>query len=219
MYINGVILKMSNNDFSYSAASRLELMRKKEISIARNSWKIKIFTQNINNDSKVLDIGCACGCLSHFMPDKNNYYGLDYNKDFIDFCLSIGLNVLDYNINIGKLPYKDNMFDFVYCSHVIEHFETRIQHKIIKEIYRIIKPNGILFMAAPTPYHWYFWDENTHTRPCTHGQLEFMAKDHGFRYAEGKYSLFRWLPSKLHRWIRLPPIRWFLWETYLVAKK
>ncbi len=46
-----------------------------------------------------------------------------------------------------NLPFKDNVWDFVINSHVIEHFFDPI--KAIQEWVRVIKPGGYLFMIVP----------------------------------------------------------------------
>ncbi len=46
-----------------------------------------------------------------------------------------------------ELPFKDNVFDYVFSSHVIEHFYDPI--KAIKEWYRILKKGGYIFMIIP----------------------------------------------------------------------
>lgn len=45
------------------------------------------------------------------------------------------------------LPFKDNVWDFVINSHVVEHFYDPV--KTVKEWLRVIKPGGILFMIVP----------------------------------------------------------------------
>lgn len=45
------------------------------------------------------------------------------------------------------LPFKDNVWDFVINSHVLEHFFDPI--KAIKEWMRVIKPEGYLYMIIP----------------------------------------------------------------------
>lgn len=46
-----------------------------------------------------------------------------------------------------NLPFKDNTLDFVFTSHVLEHFYNPI--KALKEWYRVIKVGGYIFMIIP----------------------------------------------------------------------
>lgn len=58
-----------------------------------------------------------------------------------------------------KLPFKDESFSYVYCSHVVEDFYEPMV--IIKELFRICEVGGLIEIRAPTeanlhltnPYH------------------------------------------------------------------
>lgn len=79
-----------------------------------------------------LNLGCGKKPLK-------GYLNLDWHKfDGID-------KVWDLN----KIPYplKDNQFEEIYCSHVIEHLNDTI--KVLNELYRITKPNGKIIIKAP----------------------------------------------------------------------
>lgn len=45
------------------------------------------------------------------------------------------------------LPFKDNFWDFVISSHVIEHFYDPV--KTVQEWLRVIKPGGYVYIIAP----------------------------------------------------------------------
>lgn len=45
------------------------------------------------------------------------------------------------------LPYKDNAFDFLYASHVLEHFDKPIT--VLKEWLRVVKVGGYVYFAVP----------------------------------------------------------------------
>ena len=81
-----------------------------------------------------------------------------YNVTSIDLESSIEDNIQTYKQNKLKvdcltqqwdqLPYEDNYFDSVIFSEVLEHlYESPIQ--ILKEVYRILKPNGVLILTTP----------------------------------------------------------------------
>lgn len=55
---------------------------------------------------------------------------------------------VDDNIDMQNMSvYNDNSYNFVLCSHVLEHVESDI--KALKEIYRILKPGGKALLMAP----------------------------------------------------------------------
>lgn len=170
--------------------------------------------------SKVLDIGCASGWFYYDWKHKDiDFYGVDYNEDLVKFCVDQWLNVQQCDLSTDSLPFEDNSFDFVYCSHVLEHILTNEQIRFFAEVSRVLKPWGYFVLFTPTPYNRYFWDDPTHQRPSTHGSLMHLAKDFWFDVIEAKYSNIRFFSQSLQRILRLPPLRWFLWEVYLVVQK
>jgi len=48
-----------------------------------------------------------------------------------------------------KLPLRDNSVDYIYCSHVLEHFEKWEAKKILKECRRVLKKRGVLRIVLP----------------------------------------------------------------------
>jgi SAM-dependent methyltransferase len=71
------------------------------------------------------------------------------------------------NLNIGpfpnvdvvadahELPYADNSVDAIHCEAVLEHLKS--PHDAVKEMYRVLKPNGKVFAVSPflVAYHGY----------------------------------------------------------------
>ncbi|WP_375559421.1 methyltransferase domain-containing protein [Bernardetia sp. OM2101] len=51
------------------------------------------------------------------------------------------------NYDLTELPEKDNSFDVVLCSHVLEHIPD--DTKALEEIYRVLKPNGKAILLVP----------------------------------------------------------------------
>lgn len=76
-----------------------------------------------------------------------------------------------------SLPFEDDTFDFVYCSHLIEHVQDPA--KVISEILRVTKPSGggyiecpnaIVEALAPFPGHrWLVFEDS-------HGGLHFVRQ-------------------------------------------
>ncbi|HWO00916.1 MAG TPA: methyltransferase domain-containing protein [Blastocatellia bacterium] len=47
------------------------------------------------------------------------------------------------------LPYKDSSVDYVYTSHFLEHLELKDSHRLMSEVFRILKPGGIVRVVIP----------------------------------------------------------------------
>lgn len=54
----------------------------------------------------------------------------------------------------APLPFPDSRFDLVLFLEVIEHLLCRPQ-PAISEIYRVLKPDGYLFLSTPNAQHWH----------------------------------------------------------------
>lgn len=50
----------------------------------------------------------------------------------------------------NRLPFPKNFVEFVYSSHTLEHLYPDEAIKLLKEIYRILQPNGIARIAVPS---------------------------------------------------------------------
>jgi len=82
---------------------------------------------------KLLNLGC----------------GSRYHKDWINIdFVSTNKDILAYDLLKG-IPYKNDTFDVVYHSHLIEHFPKENAVNFIKECYRVLKFGGIIRIATP----------------------------------------------------------------------
>ena len=97
-------------------------------------------------DTPILDLGCGTGNNSLYL------FNLKYKVIAIDYS-SIALNIINkYLPNIetklvdisSTLPFKDNSFYVVIADLSLHYFSNNDTYKILKEIKRIIKPNGYL---------------------------------------------------------------------------
>lgn len=114
-----------------------------------------VLDNGVDENSLVLDIGCANGQLSRDLITKTNctIEGVELLPLLVDMGIkqNIELGVDDrFKIQPGgmsNIPFKDNYFDFVFCSDVIGLVEDLDQ--AFKECARVLKPNGnALFYAT-----------------------------------------------------------------------
>lgn len=105
---------------------------------------------------------------------------------------------VDYQVDMMKLPFDDNSYDFFICSHVLEHVES--DDLAIQELYRITKPGGCGILMAPIIMgldktledpsvtdeagRWRLFGQNDHVRLYAHDDYTRKIRGHGFRLDE-----------------------------------
>jgi len=139
---------------------------------------------------KLLDVGCGRGdFLRGFIRYGLDCYGVDQTDSAQKICPEAEIKVADLE---QKLPYGNNVFDFVYSKSVIEHFYY--PEKLAAEMYRVLKPGGILIALTPDWEKVYqvFFKDYTHRTPFTATSLDYFLKIHGFKNI--KVEQFRQLP-------------------------
>jgi SAM-dependent methyltransferase len=119
----------------------------------------------VKPEFKILDIGCGSGrhTCAAYQCQNVTAIGADLNFDDLSEARqrlelhdhlgehgggSWGLSVAD----VTCLPFKDDYFDLVICSEVLEHI---IQHRLaIREIVRVLQPGCDLVVSVPR-----YWTE------------------------------------------------------------
>lgn len=107
--------------------------------------KFNLISKYISH-GRILDIGCATGeFLNEFR--KNNWlaYGVEPNETARNYAIN------NYNLEVGDENdlriLEARSFDVITMWHVLEHIAPIEQR--IEEIERVLKENGLLFVAVP----------------------------------------------------------------------
>ena len=102
---------------------------------------------HIDKQSNILDIGCRTGIYLWFLRQTGfkNLYGIEVHDGSVEVAQKRGLNVIQGDAH--KLPYEDNYFSAVSCTQVVEHFHS--PQIVFKEIKRVLKDDGVLWIDAP----------------------------------------------------------------------
>ena len=96
----------------------------------------------LSSSQRILDLGCGAGSLREQLSGLK-VTGVDVdpkelarNPDLPSVCAES-----------DRLPFASGSFDFVVCHHSLEHF--RDAAGVIREIRRVLKPRGRLFVSVP----------------------------------------------------------------------
>ncbi len=105
-----------------------------------------------SNAAEILDFGSHTGVLALVLQ----HHGYKVTSTDLDVVIDSYIENYDHNslqydrleATWEKLPYVDDTFDCVIYSEVLEHlYESPI--KMLQEIYRILKPKGLLILSTP----------------------------------------------------------------------
>lgn len=134
---------------------------------------------NLPKEGKLLDLGCGRGeFLRGFIRCGLNGYGVDQSSIAKSLCPEA--EILQSDLVNEPLPYDDNSFNVVFSKSVLEHFYY--PEKLVMEIYRIVKPGGLVITMVPDWESVYrtFYEDYTHRTPLTINSLKNIFLINGF---------------------------------------
>ena len=101
--------------------------------------EFQVIAELIENDKKVLDVGCGDGILMDFLKkNKNtNIRGLEISKSKVQECIAKGLTVIEGNAEKDLKQFPDKSFDYVVLSQTLQAFLD--PELVIKELLRVGK--------------------------------------------------------------------------------
>ncbi|MEH2109046.1 class I SAM-dependent methyltransferase [Nostoc sp.] len=113
----------------------------------------------IHSDSQVLDLCCGSGQTTEFLVKlSQNVTGLDASPKSLQRAR---LNVPEASYIEAfaeEMPFADNLFDVVHTSVALHEMQPQQLRKIINEVYRVLKPEGVFtlvdFHAPTNPIFW-----------------------------------------------------------------
>lgn len=111
---------------------------------------------NVGNvrQEKILDVPCGTGEFSElFSPDS--YYGLDISKKYIDYA-RMKHKLRYFCSDAMQSGFDNDYFDKILTIGFLHHLDDASVHAVLKEMKRILKPDGILLLIedAPTSSSW-----------------------------------------------------------------
>ena len=142
----------------------------------RNEPFFKIASQYCKQGMKILDVGAGKGGFAQILGEPNVYL-LDGNPESIE-CLKKKYKNVFQHLLPEALPFEDQFFDVIHCSHIIEHLDPSSLYASLKEFDRCLKPKGKLIVSTPLLYPG-FYDDLSHVKPYTPWTLRHYLSDPG----------------------------------------
>jgi SAM-dependent methyltransferase len=111
-------------------------------------------------DLRMVDAGCGTGLMLRELERFGAAEGVDISDDALAFCRDRGLTCV-HKGSLTDLPFEDGSIDVVTVLDVLEHIEDQVA--ALREIRRVLKPGGRLFLFAPAhDWLWSLQDEISH---------------------------------------------------------
>lgn len=145
----------------------------------RKIWKeVLDFIKTIKG--RTLDVGCGNGDVTRLLK---NAVGVDVSEELLETARKKSNNEF-IKVGCEDLPFEDNEFDNVLLIAVLHNLKKTSRKKCLKEIYRVLKKKGKLFLSVWCKYkgvkyikwgkvkrYYYFFEKK---------ELENLLKSSGF---------------------------------------
>jgi len=220
--MKGIMTKKYHAERKTKLASKYRLRR-------RTREVLKIINKYLKaDDPKILDLGTADGLmLSEIKKQlpKSDCVGIELSKELIESCRDKNIKIVQGDVQ--NLPFKDESFDIVIATAIIEHLDHPM--KLLEEAHRVLRPGGILILTTPNPFFEKIADFIGHTEKEIHQttfglkKLKTYFKKTNFQILETKRFMISpiGLPCELtiEKIIRFLKLGFILLNQLVVGKK
>gem|GEM_PF-23167 len=113
---------------------------------------------DLHDGDRVLDCGCGMGAYLLMMSRlrKLDLHGVDGDRARLQWARREQMPAALAEVDIHHLPYADATFDKILMSEVLEHLAE--DRHALREVYRVLKPGGVLALSVPHADYPFLWD-------------------------------------------------------------
>lgn len=143
------------------------------------------------NLGKTLDDGCGGGMYTQYIKKNSKWcVSLDVQLTHIKQLSKKNTKANLIQGDSKKLPFKDDYFDTVLCTEVIEHLED--DSKGLYEIARVLKKGGRLILSVPVPPAPFKGKDNSRFEHKREGyeyeEIRNLLEKHGMRIIRHEFN-------------------------------
>ena len=109
----------------------------------------KIFLKLLPERATILDLGCGPGRdAKYFSLEGYEVIGVDFSGNMLKIARKIAPNANFLKQDLRKINFPANSFYGIWCSFTILHLERDELPRLLKLLEKVLKKNGILFIAT-----------------------------------------------------------------------
>lgn len=173
--------------------------------------------------------------LPHEKRVWSNLVTLDCNPDCDpDFLCDLSLKHLSARFRVfarkyvaglswsSREAFADNSFDEIHAYEVLEHLGAQGQYHAFfaqfSELWRILKPDGLLFATVPSRYSPWLWGDPSHTRAILPETLIFLDQEEYKRQCDSEDPRERTSMSDFRQYYKADFERLYVYDDKLHTK-
>ncbi len=131
--------------------------KKLGINIRHRTILKKLKKCGLKRDSKVLEIGCGIGTVSHLILksiDRGKFVGVDISPQSIEMAKKFNSKFQQSKFVVSDMRdfSSDLKFDFIVLPDVLEHIPIDQHADLFQTISRVSTENAIIVINIPEPY-------------------------------------------------------------------
>jgi ubiquinone/menaquinone biosynthesis C-methylase UbiE len=153
IFMNDGYVDLDDNDYPINSNNLLLDEKYKDWKYQINLYYQILSFANITNDNSkgtLLDLGCGKGGGISFYKDYYKFdklIGIDLNANHIDFCKNNTSGIEFYESSAISTPLADNSIDIITSVESCTYYTPFENY--VKEMYRILKKDGIIIQTCP----------------------------------------------------------------------
>ncbi len=143
------------NDYRSIHTDNVKISGADSFYFAEHKVKLLIDSESETIDTRMLDIGCGDAVTELFIQKYFPSWkveAIDISEKSIARAKEKNISSANFSVYDGKqIPFADNSFDIAFMAAVLHHIDFTLHESLLKEIFRVLKPGGRLYLFEHNP--------------------------------------------------------------------
>jgi cyclopropane fatty-acyl-phospholipid synthase-like methyltransferase len=113
------------------------------------SFERELSALNVPTGARILDAGCGSGLVTRYLTEQfptAKAQGCDFSAERVAQAQAAAPSLEFTQCDLRDTPFPTNTFDIIVSRYVFQHLGHKKAAAALKELYRILKPNGTLLL-------------------------------------------------------------------------
>lgn len=141
-----------------------------------NHVKVYQYVSQFVSGKTVLDVGCGVGYGTDLLARRaSRAIGFDLSREAITEAFNLFPTGEYYVMDAEDIQFPDSSFDVIVSTENLEHLANQKKH--LKELSRVIRKDGLCFIATPNPELFVGINNPHHVKENTYSELKDLMHE------------------------------------------